>query len=234
MRVNEFFALKAVQGNQNDFFRKKFGQCGPGSFAKPGVYMWGFYLGDNPNCIPQKADEIVLYYIGKHQTNVINRMTEEITQFIVGGFGTIVSHQWLMNNPFSSNLYSKQQSVQCGQLGNDVIYKNYGLHVLHDFYYNRTIRKTVDWMFERLIFTWIDVDEDNVNFGEDLKNLEKELHSIAGRNTFGLGPQPTSNFCDTNNKFTTPIFHKINWDNNTVLKSWFEEVNRRLNVSHSK
>lgn len=167
MKASKFFTLKNIQGNKTDFHRNCYDGINFGTHCKRGVYFWGFYIGDNDNCIPEKPEDVVLYYIGKEQDNASQRIMQEITQFILGGFGTIVSREWLEKHPFDANLYDKQESDKSGTLDKDVLYKSFGLHVLNEFYTDEQIRKTVDWMFNRIIFTWIIEDDKSAKMVEN-------------------------------------------------------------------
>jgi hypothetical protein len=259
MKASRFFALKNIQGNDSDFHRNRYDGIHFGTHCKRGVYFWGFYLGHNSNCIPEKPEDILIYYIGKEQENVSQRIMQEFTQFIIGGFGTIIHHKWLIDHPFNADIYNKQESDKIGVLDNEVIYKSDGLHVLYNFFYNAEIRPTINWMFERFIFAWV-IDNDETkslietyhanlpdktkseiktkHIHEDkykkkidnkyLTSVESEFHHIAGRNTFGLGPNPPKKFKNTKNKKETPHFNSIDWKENKILKSWFEKVNDKL------
>ncbi len=163
MKASPFFALKNIQGNVKDFHRNRYDGINFGNHCKRGVYFWGFYLGNDYQQIPEEPKDIVIYYIGKEQQNISQRIMQEFTQLIIGGFGTIIHQDWLKDHPFDANLYNKQESDKKGKLHKHVIYKSYGLHVLHDFYYNHEIRNTINWMFERLIFTWV-VDDENTKY----------------------------------------------------------------------
>gem|GEM_PF-2250180 len=176
MKSSPFFALKNIQGNEIDFHRSRYDGKHFGNHCKRGVYFWGFYLGNNRKCIPEKPEDIVIYYIGKEQGNVSQRIMQEFTQFIIGGFGTIIHNKWLIEHPFDADLYNKQESDKTGLLDKDVLYKSYGLHVLHDFYYNSELRPTINWMFERLIFAWV-VDDKNTKaiVTEYEKNLDNKI-----------------------------------------------------------
>lgn len=251
MKASQFFALKNIQGNENDFHRIT------GNHCKRGVYFWGFYLGKNKNCIPEKPEDIIIYYIGKEQNNVCQRIMQEFTQFIIGGFGTILHKNWLVKHPFDANLYNKQESDKIGPPDEEVIYKSYGLHVLHDFYYNSELRPTINWMFERLIFAWVNegnktkelIEIYHKSLADNIKNkiqskykdeteylikisnkylesVESEFHHIAGRNTFGLGPNPPKNFKKACDKNATPHFNSIDWEENKLLREWFVQVNK--------
>jgi hypothetical protein len=195
MKASKFFALKNIQGNEIDFHRNKYDGINYGTHCKRGVYFWGFYLGDKFRCIPEKAEDILIYYIGKEQGNVSQRIMQEFTQLIIGGFGTIIHHEWLKKHQFDADIYNKQVSDKKqvsdnkkGILAKEVLYKSYGLHVLHDFYYNSEIRLTINWMFERLIFAWINEDDKSPimmnNFEETLSaKLKSDLKAEIQKKT---------------------------------------------------
>jgi hypothetical protein len=214
MIATQFHSLKSIQGNEKDFHRKN------GTFCKSGVYFWGFTLRKDA-ALPKKSNEIVIYYIGKSERNIIERIMQEITQLLFGGFGTIIDHNWLKVNPFRARLYSKQESIP---LDREVLYKSDGLHVLYDFFGNSKIQPTLDWMRETLIFAWIDTD-DIIN----IPYLESEFHHIVRTNCFGIGKiktlQPKK---DISNPLQTPLFQQIDWSRNVILKEWLTEVNKSI------
>lgn len=236
MNASKFYSLKNIQGKKYEAFfrRNKYGKEKKlGGHCKPGVYFWGFYLGDRADRIPQKPDDLVIYYIGKTQKNVPERIMQEFTQLILGGFGTIYKPAWLVKHPFDADLYNLQESDKNGNpLNSNVLYKSDGLHVLNKFYTDKNIKMAVKWMFDRMIFAWIMEDKDVFTSATPtnkyLAVLESELHKIAGRNTLGLGANPTKKFLDVKNNSTTPLFHKVNWKKNEVLKEWLINVNLKL------
>ncbi|OQB61108.1 MAG: hypothetical protein BWX95_01949 [Bacteroidetes bacterium ADurb.Bin141] len=214
MIATQFYLLKNIRGNTIDFHRKT------GTFCKSGVYFWGFTLREDAN-LPKKSDELVIYYIGKSERNIAERLMQEVTQLLFGGFGTILDHNWLITNPYTSRIFNKQES---NPLDKDVLYKSDGLHVLYDFFGNTKIKTTLDWMRERLIFAWIDTD-DIIN----IPNLESELHHIVRTNCFGIGKIKTlSPKKDVSNLLQTPLFNQVDWSSNSILKEWLEEVNRNI------
>jgi len=217
MKATKFYNLKSIIGNDKDFHRKT------GTFCKSGVYFWGFTLRDDGN-LPESKDELLVYYIGKSERNISERIMQEVTQLIFGGFGTIINHDWLMKNPHKARIFDKQESDKIGALDSDVLHKSYGLHVLYDFFGNKKIQPTLDWMRERLIFAWIDTD-DIIN----IPLLENELHHIVRTNCFGIGKIKTlSPKKDVSNSIQTPLFNQVDWANNVILRDWLIEVNRNI------
>ena len=59
--------------------------------AISGVYLWGFEFGRSP-------DDLILYYIGRSTKHVIERMMQEFTQLLFGGFGAIFDFEYLKQN----------------------------------------------------------------------------------------------------------------------------------------
>lgn len=209
MKASEFYLLKDVAGDK-EFHRKK------GSHNVSGVYFWGFTL--NPEGkLPVNKDELVIYYIGKDTKSVVRRMMEEVTQLIFGGFGTILDYDWLLKNPHTAKIFAKQESDNKGKnsVDKEVLYKSDGLHVLYDFFDNAKIKETLKWMRERLIISWVEVDE-----RAEIDPLELEMHSYVRNNI--LGVKGRVNF-HHNNKFAI-----IDWKKNVILKQWLEEVKRQL------
>jgi len=214
MQATQFYSLKSIKGNNLDFHRKT------GTFCKSGVYFWGFTLNDNAT-MPTKSNELIIYYIGKSQRNVAERIMQEVTQLLFGGFGTIIDHAWLTANPYQARIFNKQESIP---LDKEVLYKSDGLHVLYDFFGNPKIQPTLDWMRERLIFSWIDTD-DIIN----IPILESELHHIVRTNCFGIGKIKTlSPKKDVLNPLHVPIFNLVDWSGNVILKDWLIEVNKNI------
>lgn len=215
MKVNNFFRLKDLIGNSKDFHRKKGVNC------KKGVYFWGFTTRID-NALPDNENELVIYYIGKSQSNVIERMMQEFTQLLFGGFGTIIDKEWLVKNPCCARIYSKQETIG----DKDVLYKSDGLHVLYDFLntQNTSLLDTLQWMKENLIFTWVDCEEN-----EDIKEIESEMHHIVRTNCLGIGKikklEPKKDVC---NKLATPFFNEIDWSDNIVLKNWIIKTNANI------
>lgn len=221
MKTTKFYNLKSITGNATDFHRKS------GTFCKRGVYFWGFTLRDDGN-LPESKEELVIYYIGKYEKNIVERIMQEVTQLIFGGFGTIIDHNWLIKNPHKARIFEKQQSDKYGTkpLDPEVLYKSDGLHVLYHFFCNPKIQPTLDWMRERLIFAWIDDKNDKTC---DLKRVENELHHIVRTNVLGI--QHMKNLTpkkDITKPIDTPLFHSIDWTGNMPLKEWLIEVNKNI------
>ncbi len=221
MIATKFYSLKGIIGNAKDFHRKT------GTHCKRGVYFWGFTLNENAE-LPVSKDELVIYYIGKFEKNIVERIMQEITQLIFGGFGTIIDHNWLIKNPHKARIFDKQESDKKGtkSLDPEVLYKSYGLHVLYDFFGNPKIQPTLDWMRERLIFAWIDDENDK---SLNLKPVENEMHHIVRTNVLGI--QNMKNLTPKKNvaiPANTPLFNSIDWKYNLQLKEWIIEVNRNI------
>ncbi len=221
MKATKFFNLKGIRGNEKDFHRKS------GAFCKRGVYFWGFTLREDGN-LPLSKEELVIYYIGKSEKNIVERIMQEVTQLIFGGFGTIIDHNWLMKNPHKARIFDKQESDKKGTKSPDpeVLYKSNGLHVLYDFYGNPKIQPTIDWMRERFIFAWLDYENDK---SLNLKPVENEMHHIVRTNVLGIGNMKNSTpKKDVTIPANTPFFNSIVWNNNIPLKEWLIEVNRNI------
>jgi hypothetical protein len=221
MDESGFYRLKDIVGNSKDFHRKT------GTHCKRGVYFWGFTIRDDAH-LPKSKDELVIYYIGKSEKNIVERLMQEITQLIFGGFGTIIDHNWLIKNPHKARIFDKQKSDNKGMklLDPEVMYKSDGLHVLNDFLYNPKIKYTLEWMRERLIFAWISDKKDEFS---NFKMVENEMHHIVRTNVLGI--HPIKNLTpkkDVTKKYETPIFHSINWESKSPLKDWLIEVNRNI------
>jgi hypothetical protein len=208
MKASKFYLLKDIKGN-SDFHRKK------GKHNVKGVYFWGFTLNDKAN-LPTNKNDLVIYYIGKDTKSVVRRIMEEVTQIIFGGYGTVIDHEWLKSNPHSARIFEKQESDNKGTMEKDkeVLYKSDGLHVLYDFFNNPMIQPTLDWMKERLILSWIEVQDKG-----EIDALELEMHDFVKRNI--LGTKGRVNF-PHNSKFDT-----IDWQENEILKQWLIEVKKK-------
>jgi hypothetical protein len=144
---------------------------------------------------------------------------EEVTQLVFGGYGTIINHEWLKNNPHNAGIYNKQNSDKKGtkNLDKEVLYKSDGLHVLYDFFDNSQIQATLDWMRERLIFSWIEVSEKT-----EIDPLELEMHEFVKNNILGIKGRVSF---PHNNKFKS-----LDWADNNILKEWLEEVKSRITI----
>ena len=210
MKANKFYLLKDIKGD-SDFHRKV------GKHNVKGVYFWGFTLNDNAS-LPNNKNELVIYYIGKDTRSVVRRIMEEVTQLIFGGYGTIIDHAWLQRNPHSAGILEKQKSYNNNKgsklADGEVLYNSDGLHVLYEFFNDPKIRPTIEWMRERLIFSWIEVS-DNAEIGP----LELEMHSYGKGNILGTGRRVKF---PHNNKF-----NEIDWNQNNILKEWLLEVKNK-------
>ena len=215
MKATKFWSLKNINGDPQ-FHRKT------GNYNNGGVYFWGFNVSENFTMPPKDKNDFVIYYIGKSKKNVIERIMQEVTQLIFGGFGTIIDKKWLENNQHKARIHCKQEDKK----DKDVLYRSDGLHLLHDFFDDKKISSTIKWMRERLIFGWID----NIN-EDDLNKVENEFHHIVRTNVLGIGkmskPTPKK---DANNAIATPYFHNIIWEDNPYLKEWFIEVNNNITL----
>jgi len=211
MEITKFYSLRNAVGNNADFHRVT------GTQAVGGVYFWGFTLRDDAE-LPQKSDELLVWYIGKDRC-VIQRIMQEVTQLIFGGFGTIIDKDWLISNPFRGRLKNLQESIP---LSPSVLYKSDGLHVLYEFINNPSIKPTLDWMRERLIWAYIPLDNDN-----DRKDVENELLHIVRTNIFGTG-RITTLLPKKVIPIQTPLFNNIDWTDNEILRDWIIEVNNNI------
>ena len=203
----------------NIFDRKK------GALCKGAVYFWGFSLRDDA-CLPQCSNELIIYYIGKSENNFSERIMQEITQLIFGGFGPIVDHNYMVKQPFQARLTDLKNSVYFphGSSGN-LLYKPDGLHVLYDFLTDISIKNTLDWMRERLIVAWIEDNQKELN-STPLSVLESEFHHIVRTNCFGIGHMKNyQHKKDVKIPADTPLFNKIDWNASPILKDWFRQVN---------
>lgn len=187
-----------------------------------GVYFWGFSLREDGGK-PAAKEEMVIYYIGKSENNVIERMMQEFTQLLFGGFGTIINHEYLKKHPFNARLVHHQANLDCNSLNDIVLYKSCGLHVLHDFISNKSeaLAKTIDWMKEHLFFAWIETEKKSDNC-----TLEKDMHKFIRTNVFGAGK--IKKLTPKIKLEKTKLFEKIKWGNIEFVKEWFEEVNRNI------
>lgn len=214
MKATTFISLKSIQGitNHANFHRKK------GKYCVPGVYFWGFTL--RKDCgLPTVKEEMIIYYIGKSKSNVSERIMQEITQLIFGGFGTIIDKIWLINNYNKARLKNEQYNKT-----SNVLYTPDGLHMLYNFLTDKRIADTVEWMKERLIFTWIECNSDKV------KSLEKEIHSIVRTNVLGVGLLKNINHPNGSLGIKEDsLFNKeIDWKLNPILKDWLIEVHENI------
>jgi len=214
MIIKPFYSLRNSVGDYN-FHRKS------GSNAKSGVYFWGFNLRED-NETPETSKDILIWYIGTHD-NIASRIIEEVTQFIFGGFGTIIDPKYLVKNPHNARLLDLQESdcKRTKPLHHAVLYKADGIHVLYHFFDDYKIQESLKWMRERLIFTWI--EECDL---KKRKEIESEMHHIVGTNCFGT--KGNKNKKSINNPAVTPHFHQISWNNNLILKEWLIKVNDLL------
>jgi len=246
LKTTQFYSLKGIRGNEADFHRNRktgrYRNRKEGKFCEGGVYFWGFTLREDGN-LPKSKDELVIYYIGKSEENIVERIMQEVTQLIFGGFGTIIDHNWLIKNPCKARIFDKQKPNMNGPLDPDVLYKSYGLHVLYDFLYGffdngntkiqpRLIQPTLNWMKERLIFAWIEdetwIDVEN-NVTVELNKVENEFHHIVRTNVFGIGRiKNLTPKKDVNNPKETPFFNSIDWRNNRELRDWLIAVNNNI------
>ncbi|MBF2709742.1 hypothetical protein [Flavobacterium soyangense] len=216
MKVKSFFSLNQIQGlnNENLFHRKK------GEYStKSGVYFWGFKFNENSN-LPVKIDDFVIYYIGKSNGNISERIMQEVTQLVFGGFGTILDQKYLEINYNQAKIKNEQDNPS----SKNVIYRSDGLHVLENFFADPKIVQTVNWMRKNLIFTWIECDKIEV------AALENEMHHIVRTNILGVGNMKnlTPKKDIFNPKHNTDFFKKVDWDANTILRDWLIEVNKNI------
>ncbi len=106
----------------------------------------------------------------------------------------------------------------------DIIYRADGLHVLNNFFNDPGINAALNWMKDRLIFTWIDVDDSKI-----VGQLESELHNIVRTNIFGTGQIVNLHPHKKVHTAQTPLFSTaINWGANPVLQDWLIRVNNAI------
>lgn len=220
MKIKKFYSLRGSIGDYG-FHRTN---RNIGIHKKPGVYFWGFNLRDDIQ-YPEKGADILIWYIGIDK-NVSQRIMQEVTQLIFGGFGTIIDHDYLKLNPFNALLYDLQESdyKRTKPVHPAVLYKSDGLHVLYHFFDDLKIQDTLKWMKERLIFTWIEETD-----SAKRTNIEAEMHRIVGNNIFGGGDiKDREEKLSISNLQETPNFHLIDWNENMVLKEWLTNVNKLI------
>jgi len=217
MKVTKFYSLRGSIGDYN--FHRKIGKN-----ATPGIYFWGFNLRDD-NQYPQSINDILIWYVGIDK-NVSQRIMQEVTQSIFGGFGTIIDHNYLKSNPHNARLMDLQESdnKRNNPVHPAVLYKSDGLHLLYHFFDDKKIKETLEWMRERLIFTWIEEKNDQIR-----KTIEKEMHDIVGTNIFGIGDVKKLNIKNIIEPNDTIYFNEIDWADNQILKDWLFEVNKNVN-----
>ena len=222
MKIKKFYSLRGSIGDYG--FHRTMGR-----HKKPGVYFWGFNLRDD-NQYPEKADDILLWYIGRDK-NVSQRIMQEVTQFVFGGFGTIIDRNYLKLNPFNALLLDLQESdsKRTKPVHPAVLYKSDGLHVLYHFFDDIKIQETLKWMRERLIFTWIDETQE-----QKRRIIEAEMHRIVGNNIFGGGDiKDRQKKLNISTLEETPNFHAVDWHENIVLRGWLSNVNQVISTKAS-
>jgi len=213
--ISPFLKLSEI-GKKHSYFHRKTGRLK----YITGVYFWGFTFN---NQIPSKKDDFIIYYIGKSEKDITERIMQEITQLIIGGFGNIPNTAWLKKNIFSARL---KEAIQKTSRRKNMPYNPDGLHMLKFFKDDNLIQEIVSWMVESAIFCWIPLHNNKI---ASIKLLEKELHHITMTNCFGTGK--LKNIKKHLWKIGSPetkIFNQINWQYNPQLKDWLEEVNKRL------
>jgi hypothetical protein len=217
MKIRKFYSLRGSIGDHG-FHRTN------GKHKKAGVYFWGFNLRED-NQYPEKAEDILIWYIGKDK-NVSQRIMQELTQLIFGGFGTIIDFNYLKQHPFDSLLMELQESdsKRTKPLHPAVLYKSDGLHVLYHFLNDIKIQETLKWMKERLLFTWIEEAD-----GNKREIIEAEMHRIVGNNIFGGGDiKNRTKTLSISHIEDTPNFHQVKWEENEVLMTWLTKVNEKI------
>jgi hypothetical protein len=193
---------------------------------KTGVYFWGFTLTDNPE-IPEKAEEFALIYVGKSQKNIYERLMQEFSQLIFGGFGTIFSKEYLKENNFKYFLNKINQHPNNNEYKEQVIYSVQCMKDLANFHLgnNKALNEHLKWMKDRLCYTYIEVD------ASECAIVEKIIHNVVRPHVLGLGRISTS-LNGKKNKRSKVLWEEIKEKYKTelhkVISDWIDSVIKNI------
>ena len=184
----------------------------------PGVYFWGFKFTKG---MPETADEFVIYYIGKSTRNVIERMMQEITQLVFGGYGHIFSRKWLKKNNTAPNLtYLKEISVKSAPAVH--LYSPSGMADVQKFLNQPSVdlKVTLNWMRKNLIFTWIEIPS------KDVAKAEREFHQMVKAHILGVNKIKSFKAPSTSSD-KREYFSQLE-DRKHPLADWLKRVNENI------
>jgi hypothetical protein len=147
-----------------------------------GVYLWGFNLRDD-NLKIDKKEQIVIYYVGKSNSHIYERLMQEFSQLLFGGFGTILNWDYIKsvntNPPINQKLFQlgvrkHQNNYENKFDDNYVVYHpNSIVDVLN--FPNEFAKETLKEMRMRLIFTYFTLSEESKLVIQDIaKNIANE------------------------------------------------------------
>ena len=99
---------------------------------KKGIYFWGLSLKNGQK--PENENEFALLYVGKSQKNIFERLMQEFSQLIFGGFGTLFNHEDLKNLNFEYNLNQINQDTKNQLDKSKVVYSPQNMAELSTFH----------------------------------------------------------------------------------------------------
>jgi hypothetical protein len=153
---------------------------------KGGVYLWGFNLKKKSEEKVNCKDDLVIYYVGKSNSQINERLMQEFSQLIFGGFGTILDWDYIKKNKFKLKVKKQQNDYEKGknQANNKVVYQPTSIADVINFPTNDGAVNSLKKMRERLIFTYFTLDENSNKIISEFslkiceKLIDKKINTI--------------------------------------------------------
>jgi hypothetical protein len=149
---------------------------------KKGIYFWGLSLKNGQK--PENENEFALLYVGKSQKNIFERLMQEFSQLIFGGFGTLFNHEYLKNLNFEYNLNQINQDTKNQLNKSKVVYSPQNMAELSTFHLapSAELIQTLEYYKRNLYYSYLELSTK-----DEIKEAEKIIHQVVRPHITGLG-----------------------------------------------
>lgn len=147
---------------------------------KKGIYFWGLSLKDGKK--PENEKEFALLYVGKSQKNIFERLMQEFSQLIFGGFGTLFKFEHLDDQNFQYNLNIIIQDTK--SFRDKVVYSPQKMDDLSRLHLKPPADyiQTLEYYKRNLYYSYLELSEK-----DEIKEAEKIIHQVVRPHITGLG-----------------------------------------------
>jgi hypothetical protein len=148
---------------------------------KVGLYFWGLSLQDDQK--PENEAEFALLYLGKSQINVFERLMQEFSQLIFGGFGTLFNIEYLRKHNFCFNLNQINQDTENEVHKPKIVYSPKNMVELSTFHLapSADCIQTLEYYKRNLYYSYLELPHSEIQKGENI------IHQVVRPHITGLG-----------------------------------------------
>lgn len=149
---------------------------------KKGIYFWGLSLENGKK--PENEKEFALLYVGKSQKNIFERLMQEFSQLIFGGFGTLFNIKYLKKHNFEYNLNIINQDTNSPKYRDKVVYSPQKMDDLSRLHLKPPAHyiQTLEYYKRNLYYSYLELSTD-----DEIKKAEKTIHQVVRPHITGLG-----------------------------------------------